>query len=342
MSLFNDGLVASFNKLSNELLYLDKIPTLPGRAYSESITHDSSWVRQVYAKEASSNARSIRNKYNKAKKQHNTQKHQAEIISKYESGDIEINWNGNIQLDGRFVSIEDSKDSIYDYWIKFQWKGVKFHVPFNKTSHQRNLEERGFELKRDTLKLCRNGHIVLAYKLEPKYNQNSKSIGIDTGRNKSFMCSDGNTENITKCILNSLRFKRHGSKNSTRVVRKLKQTIDYLIKHNIDWNNLEHIVLENLTGLKTGKCFGKINHHWSYRHIQQRIKMRAEELNVSVSSVHPAYTSQRCSSCGHIDKRSREAEKFKCVSCDVELDADFNASLNILNRGLNNTHAKKF
>jgi transposase len=34
-----------------------------------------------------------------------------------------------------------------------------------------------------------------------------------------------------------------------------------------------------------------------------------------------------------VDKSSRKGETFNCVSCNLEIDADYNASINILHRG---------
>ena len=51
--------------------------------------------------------------------------------------------------------------------------------------------------------------------------------------------------------------------------------------------------------------------------------------------VNPAYTSQTCSSCGVVDKASRENQsRFKCVHCGFTLNADHNAARNILAKGL--------
>ena len=51
--------------------------------------------------------------------------------------------------------------------------------------------------------------------------------------------------------------------------------------------------------------------------------------------VRPAYTSQTCSSCGTVDKASRENQsRFKCVHCGFTLNADHNAARNILAKGL--------
>jgi transposase len=49
-----------------------------------------------------------------------------------------------------------------------------------------------------------------------------------------------------------------------------------------------------------------------------------------VEKVPPAYTSQRCSACGHTAKESRESQAaFRCVACNFACNADVNAARNI-------------
>jgi transposase len=49
-----------------------------------------------------------------------------------------------------------------------------------------------------------------------------------------------------------------------------------------------------------------------------------------VEKIHPAYTSQRCSACGHIAAGSRESQAlFRCVACGYADNADVNAARNI-------------
>jgi putative transposase len=49
-----------------------------------------------------------------------------------------------------------------------------------------------------------------------------------------------------------------------------------------------------------------------------------------VEKVHPAYTSQRCSACGHVAAESRESQAlFRCVACGYACNADVNAARNI-------------
>jgi transposase len=49
-----------------------------------------------------------------------------------------------------------------------------------------------------------------------------------------------------------------------------------------------------------------------------------------VEKINPAFTSQRCSACGHVDGRSRESQaRFRCTACGYAGNADVNAARNI-------------
>jgi transposase len=64
----------------------------------------------------------------------------------------------------------------------------------------------------------------------------------------------------------------------------------------------------------------------------QRLEQKAPGR---VEKVHPAFTSQRCSACGHVDRKSRESQaSFRCTACGFALNADVNAAKNILAAGL--------
>ncbi len=54
-----------------------------------------------------------------------------------------------------------------------------------------------------------------------------------------------------------------------------------------------------------------------------------------VIKVTAAYTSQRCSVCGHTEASNRKTRsKFKCMSCGHADHADLNAAANILASGI--------
>jgi putative transposase len=59
------------------------------------------------------------------------------------------------------------------------------------------------------------------------------------------------------------------------------------------------------------------------RRLQEKAPGRVEKIN-------PAYTSQRCSTCGHVATDSRESQAaFRCVACGYAGHADVNAARNI-------------
>ena len=59
------------------------------------------------------------------------------------------------------------------------------------------------------------------------------------------------------------------------------------------------------------------------RRLEEKAPGRVEKIN-------PAFTSQRCSACGHVDAKSRESQaRFCCTACGFADNADVNAARNI-------------
>ena len=57
--------------------------------------------------------------------------------------------------------------------------------------------------------------------------------------------------------------------------------------------------------------------------------------------VNPAYTSQTCSECRHVDKENRKTQaRFLCVSCGFASNADTNAAMNIRRLGMARLHGE--
>lgn len=60
------------------------------------------------------------------------------------------------------------------------------------------------------------------------------------------------------------------------------------------------------------------------------VRRLQEKAAGRVEKVKAAYTSQRCSACGHVDRESRESQaRFRCTSCGFACNADTNAAINI-------------
>jgi putative transposase len=61
---------------------------------------------------------------------------------------------------------------------------------------------------------------------------------------------------------------------------------------------------------------------------------KAEDAGRQLIAVDPHYTSQRCSSCGHLEAANRCSQaEFRCLACGHRAQADVNAARNILGAG---------
>jgi putative transposase len=95
------------------------------------------------------------------------------------------------------------------------------------------------------------------------------------------------------------------------------------------------IVLENLKGIRTqarvtGRGQRARHSNWAFSQLRGFIGYKAQRSGVTVSFVDPAYTSQRCSACGHTERRNRKSQaEFCCVACQFACSADYNAAINI-------------
>lgn len=70
--------------------------------------------------------------------------------------------------------------------------------------------------------------------------------------------------------------------------------------------------------------------NWSFAQLRAFVCYKAKRVGVPVIFVEPAYTSQRCSCCGLIDKRNRPNQAtFSCIGCSHSELADINAARNI-------------
>jgi hypothetical protein len=61
---------------------------------------------------------------------------------------------------------------------------------------------------------------------------------------------------------------------------------------------------------------------------------KAESAGRQIVEVNPAYTSQTCSSCGHVAKKPLKERWHHCPICGLSLDRDTNAAFNILETAL--------
>jgi putative transposase len=176
-------------------------------------------------------------------------------------------------------------------------------------------------------------------------------IGLDMGVSHFVVDSNGvfianpkhfkNHERRLRIENRSLGRKKKGSANWKKQARKLAKihkTIsnvrkDFLHKLSSLYAKSYHTVyLEdlNVKGMAKNRCLSKhiLDCGWAdFR--------RMLEYKTTVIAVDPRYTSQICNDCGAKDAKSRISQSsFVCTSCGSESNADLNASLNILSRGM--------
>lgn len=99
------------------------------------------------------------------------------------------------------------------------------------------------------------------------------------------------------------------------------------------------IALEKLKGIRERVRHRKPQraafHSWSFAQLTVFISYKAAMAGVPVEFVDPAYTSQRCSACGHVDRANRrDRETFRCRHCGFAEHADYNAAHNIAQRAV--------
>ncbi|WP_329438082.1 transposase [Streptomyces sp. NBC_01280] len=75
-------------------------------------------------------------------------------------------------------------------------------------------------------------------------------------------------------------------------------------------------------------------HSWAFAQLGDFIVYKAKRAGVPLVFVDPAYTSQQCCECDHVDKKNRASQaRFTCRNCGVVAHADRNASHNIARKG---------
>ena len=99
-------------------------------------------------------------------------------------------------------------------------------------------------------------------------------------------------------------------------------------------------VLEDLTGIRgatervrTKDRYTQVS--WAYYDLEQKIMYKAVRCGSALLKVDPAYTSQTCPICGHVDRASRkhETHTFKCTACGYTTNDDRIGAMNLQRMG---------
>ena len=248
-----------------------------------------------------------------------------------------------VNLDSRFVDIRFDENS-FDVWVKLSslGNGLSLKLPSKKHRHYLGLLEKGYTLKKSArLRECSGGYeldLYLEREESPKKTSGSV-IGLDCGYKKLLASSSGDVyDNGLEGVYDKIARKRQGSKAFRRALVERDNLINQTI-NGMSFGNVLEVVVEDLKDVKKksrGKIRKKFNNRlqrWSYPKVLGKLSRACEESGVFFTKVDPAYTSQRCSLCGAVHKESRNGERFKCIVCGYESDADINAAVNISHMG---------
>ncbi len=83
----------------------------------------------------------------------------------------------------------------------------------------------------------------------------------------------------------------------------------------------------------------------TFGQILKKLEEKCLMLNKTFIRVDTYYaSSQICSRCGRINKEMKDLNKreYKCISCNLEMDRDINASINIGYEGLCKYYKNKY
>ena len=252
-----------------------------------------------------------------------------------------------MELDSRFVDIKQDVNS-FDIWIKLSSIGNKIiiNLPSQKHIHFNHFTKDGWTIKKSIrLRINENGYFadIFFEKKTPTLKTSGRRKAIDIGYKKLIVSSDGEFIG-DNAIYEKITRKNQGSKAFKRALIERDELVNVSCKA-LDLDNVKELYAEDLKGLKhktKGRIRKKFNcklSRWAYPRVLNKLTMLCEESGILFVKKAPAYSSQRCSQCGEIHKKSRKGELFKCVSCNFESDADYNASLNLLFMGQYGVHA---
>ena len=197
-------------------------------------------------------------------------------------------------------------------------------------------------------------------------NKNIKGLGIDLGIKDTAICSDGKVfKNINKTIKvkklkkklkreqrkmsrsveysKSKKIKLRDLKNFSKKKLKIQRLFYRLNCIRDDYNNkmvneitrakLKYITIEDLkvSNMIKNRHLSKAIQEQNFYSIRTKLINKCKERNIELRLVDTFYPSSKtCSYCGSIKKDLKLNDRiYKCCNCGLEIDRDYNASINL-------------
>jgi IS605 OrfB family transposase len=254
----------------------------------------------------------------------------------------------SVHFDKRTYSLKGEVLSLFtlDKRVRIQLEISPFHKSFLDQGKVKEAE------------LVRKGkrwffHLVLDFP-DPPPAQGKEAVGVDVGENVLAAASTGKLfgggalrAERDQFLGHRQRLQSKGSQAAKERLRKISGREKRAVRHvnhcvskgivsEAEKNGCSTIFLEDLKNIrdriKAGKKIRSRLHRWSFDQLRMFIEYKALAKGIQVLYVHPAYTSQTCSSCLSLGVRVKH--RFSCPHCGSLQHSDLNASRNILGLGL--------
>ena len=182
-----------------------------------------------------------------------------------------------------------------------------------------------------------------------------KTIGLDVGLSYFYTDSDGHTianprhlhglEKSLKRLSRRLSKTKKGSKNRIKSRNKLarkhlkvsRQRKDFAVKlarYVVQSNDLVAYEDLKVRNMVRNRHLAKSISDAAWTTFRSWVEYFGKVFGVVTVAVPPQYTSQNCSSCGEVVKKSLSVRTHTCHHCGHTQDRDWNAARNILEIGL--------
>ena len=258
----------------------------------------------------------------------------------------------------RFKSFNRVKSICYpQYGFKLADKELSV-TPFGSLKIKKHRRVNG---KVKTLSLKRESSnkwfaIFAAEQEETVWKSNEKGVmGLDLGIKNFAALSNGflidNPRFLKKRAAKLGLFQRRLSRKVLKGKNRAKARLKVAVQHEKIANSrkdFQHkqstrlvneyslIALENLNvkGLSSRGGLAKHVHDVSWSSFTNMLAYKAESAGCKIVFVNPYNTSQQCSSCNSIVRKSLNVRVHDCSNCGLTINRDVNAAVNILNKSL--------
>jgi transposase len=203
-------------------------------------------------------------------------------------------------------------------------------IPIKLTSRSNYWSKKG---KMMSSFIINRRFINIRWKVEVDKNKSKIVVGADIGQTTAITLSDASI--TPKCPhghdLKSINAKMARQKKGGKAFNKSqKHRVNYVnwsVKQ-LNLGQYKEIRLESNKNIKYKNSTSKSLRHWSWTEIHKSIVLVGEELDVSIQLQPSSYKSQRCFSCGWVQKGNRVGKRFTCNQCSHTDDADVNGAKN--------------